>query len=105
MDRPPDNLKVDFEIAMGQRITHLIGDGQGQFRMTGHKCREVLFDIMARFADNLKISNHSILNHLVEHECCFIHVVRIPLYAVNGLKNMGEIIDQSPLIAGHIGLA
>lgn len=62
MDRPPDNLIIDFEIAMCHCIAHLVGKGERQFWVMNSEVRIVLQHIIASLAKDLQIAYDCILH-------------------------------------------
>ena len=55
LDGLPDDFQVHLEIAVCNRVAHLIGEGQGQLWVNCRELWEVVFDVVTGFADNLEV--------------------------------------------------
>ena len=105
LDGLPDDFHVYLEIAVCYRVTHLIGESQGQIRVSRRVLGEVVFDVVAGLADDLEVTDHGILNHLILQELHFVHIFGVAIDALDGLKNMAQVIRQPLFVAAHMGSA
>jgi hypothetical protein len=52
------------------------------------------------FSDDLEVADHGILNQLVVQECHFVHVLGVTVDALDGLRDVPEIVGQALLVSG-----
>src|SRR5471032_408235 len=79
-------------VAVSHGIAHLTSERKGQRRVRGRKFRVVHLDVMASLADDLDVSDHGVLGHLVLHELLLVHVDGVSLDAPNSLRNVLKIV-------------
>ena len=72
--------------------------------MSHPKLWKAFFNVIAGFANDLEVSNHSILNELVVQKGKFIHVRHVFFYALNGFENVCQVVRKTMLIP-HTGRA
>ena len=87
----PDDVEVHLEIAVRQRIAHLIGGRQRKMRMTRRKRRAMLLDIAAGLADNLQVADHGSLHQRIAEEGVTLHVPRVTVDALDGFEDVRQV--------------
>ena len=90
---------------MGDGVSHLVGRRQRQLRMRCSELGGVLLDVVAGLANDLQVADHGVLYQRVVQERHFVHMPGVAPDALDGFEDVGQIVGQPLLIAGHIGSA
>ena len=77
MDCLPNDLMVYFDVAMRDRVAHLVGEFQRQFWVLSRKLWVMLADVIAGFTNDLQVTDHGVLYQLILQESDFIQT---PVY-------------------------
>ena len=95
VDRIPNKVQVDLEVAVGQRVAHLVGECQRRFRMRIGKTGVMRLDIVAGLTDDFEGADHGILSHRILHEDDLAHAVGIAIDARDGFEDVRQIVRRS----------
>ena len=73
--------------------------------MGGNEVGMIALYVTSGLAEYLEVADHRILRHLVLQKARFIHIVGVALNALNGLKNVREVVRETLWIVAHTGTA
>ena len=104
-NRVPDDVQVDFEMAVRQGIAHFIRGCKRSLRVFPFEFRGVSRNIAASLSDDLEISNDGVLNQRVGLEIRLIQGMAIAGNSVNGDKDVANAVRHTVAFPGHSGRA
>ena len=88
MDGFPNDFKIYFEVPVRNGVAHLVSRCKWQFGVHSHEFRKVLFNVVAGFANNFKISYNGVLDKLVAKKSHLVHIRNVFLNSLYSLKNV-----------------
>ncbi|MNR22898.1 hypothetical protein D3C85_1398790 [compost metagenome] len=97
---------IDREVAVRERIAHLVGEAPRYLRMRSGEICMVLDDVVARSPDDFQVPHHGILRSAIRKVAIERGVVRVVLDVVDGLQDVAQVVRHPQRIAPtHTGTA
>ena len=91
----PDYFKIYLEIAMGQGIAHFVGKSPWHLWMFLCEPGVMRINISACLADDLEISDHSILGLGILKKLHLGHVLDVEVNSSDGLQDVSQIFRHT----------